>query len=120
MKSGGTEICRIGIKRLRIYLVCSYLRNITFQKKAPILRSGWDLYRQENKSKIEEEGFSGKNIMSKLGENWRSLKPEERNKYRRKSYVLMNMNVSSPKLMRSKSCCKDVNSSVMIESQKSL
>ena len=83
------------------------------------MRSGWDLYRQENKGRIEGQGYTGKNIVSKLGENWKKLKPEDKNKYKRRSYALSSLNLSPKKLEKSKSCCK-TGSCGTLEKRKSL
>ena len=48
-------------------------------------RSGWDVYREDQRKIIIAEGYSGKDISSKLGERWRSLSRSEKEVYKSKA-----------------------------------
>ena len=75
-----------------------------FQSGNAVPSSGWLLYCKENKAEVLKTGVSGKNIAATLGQNWRQLGTEEKNNYKRKSYVLVNLNITPFKLVKSKSC----------------
>ena len=97
----------------------SSLLYLCFQNQSQLLRSGWDLYRQENKAGVEADGFVGKQIASKLGEQWRDLTKAEKNIYSRKAYVLKNMKLTTMKLCKTKACSKSKSSAVSLKRQKS-
>ena len=82
------------------------LPEVVFQAGATVPSSGWQLFYKENKAQAQRDGVTGKSLASVLGQSWRSLAPEVKNMYKRKSYVLVNLNASSCEcdLVKSKSC----------------
>ena len=51
-------------------------------------KSGWDVFREEQYSNVVNEGFSGKDIASQLGEKWRKVSRLEKKKYYQKAKVI--------------------------------
>ena len=48
-------------------------------------RSGWDLFREEQREFVIAEGYTGKEISSQLGERWRSLSVTEKELFKRRA-----------------------------------
>ena len=65
--------------------------------------AGWKLFCKEKKSEVEKDGFSGKKLVSKLGENWRGLGKEEKGRFQKRAYVIECLKFSPVKLKKSHS-----------------
>ena len=48
-------------------------------------RSGWDVFREEQRLVVISEGFTGKDVSSQLGERWRGLPISDKKKYKLKA-----------------------------------
>ena len=48
-------------------------------------KSGWDIFREEHYQSIVDEGYTGKDISSKLGEMWRKALPSVKEDYKAKA-----------------------------------
>ena len=58
------------------------------ESRAPnqtVPRSGWDVFREEQRPVVISEGFNGKDVSSQLGERWRGLPSSEKKKYKLKA-----------------------------------
>ena len=91
-----------------------FLLFINVQKRTQVASSaGWKLYCNENRSDMGNDGLTGNKLVSKLGENWRGLVKEDRNKYQRRAYVLETLKNNQPELQRSQSSKTDQCSSTL-------
>ena len=71
----------------------------TFQTKK---RTGYDLFRQENTQTFRNQGLKGNAMSAKVGEAWRKLSPESKQKFTMKVYALGKLDQTN-KLVKSRS-----------------
>ena len=64
------------------------------------------MFRGKHSQEIRNEGFSGKNIASQLGERWRNLNSVERKNYGFQAFTIKELNISPEKLDRTTSVIK--------------
>ena len=50
-------------------------------------RSGWDVYREDQRKIVIAEGYTGKDISSQIGARWRSLSGSEKEAYKIKAMM---------------------------------
>merc|ERR1712086_1237269 len=57
-------------------------------------KSGWDVFRMKYATDVRDEGFTGKDIASQLGDRWRKLTQIERNNFKFQAFTLKEVNRS--------------------------
>ena len=67
------------------------------------MRSGWDLYREENTQDLRNSGLRGNTLASTLGDSWRKLPIQTRKRYGRRAYLLDNLKLGVMKIRRTQS-----------------
>ena len=73
-------------------------------------KSGWDVFRDEKYQEVKNDGFTGREIFSQLGERWKKVGPEEKKTYGMKAQVLKTINSDPEILERSSTVHKSTDS----------